>query len=88
MSRLCRTSPRTPAAGSLTGLAEREPHRPCGERPRMYRRAMSMNSYVLGLSDADAGSLPLVGGKGANLGELLRIGGIAVPDGLALVTAS
>lgn len=45
-----------------------------------------MNSYVLGLSDADAGSLPLVGGKGANLGELLRIGGIAVPDGFCVTT--
>ena len=40
-----------------------------------------MNSYVLGFQDIDRTKLVLVGGKGANLGELSRIEGIQVPEG-------
>ena len=35
--------------------------------------------YVLGLEEIDRTQVALVGGKGANLGELSRIEGIRVP---------
>ncbi len=43
-------------------------------------------SYVLGLRDIDKTKLIVVGGKGANLGELARIEGIHVPDGFCVST--
>jgi pyruvate,water dikinase len=45
-----------------------------------------MNHYVLGVRDLDRTKLLLVGGKGANLGELSRIPGISVPDGFCVST--
>jgi phosphoenolpyruvate synthase/pyruvate phosphate dikinase len=45
-----------------------------------------MNSYVLGFQEIDATKLALVGGKGANLGELSRIDGIRVPEGFCVTT--
>jgi len=45
-----------------------------------------MGSYVLGLQDIDKTQLALVGGKGANLGELSRIDGLRVPDGFCIST--
>jgi phosphoenolpyruvate synthase/pyruvate phosphate dikinase len=45
-----------------------------------------MESYVLGFEQIDATKLALVGGKGANLGELSRIEGIRVPEGFCLTT--
>ncbi|GAC1402062.1 MAG: phosphoenolpyruvate synthase [Ktedonobacteraceae bacterium] len=42
---------------------------------------------VLPLSAVDASQLLLVGGKGANLGELIRIG-LPVPEGFCLTTAA
>jgi len=45
-----------------------------------------MNSYVLGFQDIDKTKLMVVGGKGANLGELSRIEGIRVPDGFCITT--
>ena len=45
-----------------------------------------MSSYVLGFQDIDRTQRMLVGGKGANLGELSRIEGIHVPDGFCLST--
>src|SRR5262249_37844187 len=45
-----------------------------------------MSSYVLGFHDIDKTKLMLVGGKGANLGELSRIEGIRVPDGFCITT--
>jgi phosphoenolpyruvate synthase/pyruvate phosphate dikinase len=42
--------------------------------------------YVLGLEEIDRTQVALAGGKGANLGELSRIGGIAVPAGFCLTT--
>ncbi|HEX6608281.1 MAG TPA: phosphoenolpyruvate synthase, partial [Chloroflexia bacterium] len=47
-----------------------------------------MRSYVLGFQDIDRTQLNLVGGKGANLGELCKIAGIRVPDGFCLSTAA
>ncbi len=45
-----------------------------------------MNSYVLGFQEVDRTKLMVVGGKGANLGELSRIEGIHVPDGFCITT--
>jgi rifampicin phosphotransferase len=45
-----------------------------------------MSSYVLGFQDIDKTKLMLVGGKGANLGELSKIEGICVPDGFCIST--
>ncbi|HBC94997.1 MAG TPA: phosphoenolpyruvate synthase [Pelotomaculum sp.] len=43
-----------------------------------------MNPYVLYFSEIDRASLSSVGGKGANLGELCRVPGIAVPGGFCV----
>ncbi|MEO8954301.1 MAG: PEP/pyruvate-binding domain-containing protein, partial [Ktedonobacteraceae bacterium] len=45
-----------------------------------------MSSYVLGFQDIDKTQLMVVGGKGANLGELSKIEGIRVPDGFCIST--
>ncbi len=45
-----------------------------------------MSSYVLGFQDIDKTKIMLVGGKGANLGELSKIEGIRVPDGYCIST--
>jgi len=47
-----------------------------------------MTTYALGFPDIDRSALPLVGGKGANLGELVRIRGVRVPDGFCVTTAA
>jgi len=43
-----------------------------------------MNSYVLGFQEIDKTKLMVVGGKGANLGELSRINRIEVPEGFCV----
>jgi pyruvate,water dikinase len=43
-------------------------------------------SWVLGFDEVDATQLAVVGGKGAHLGELSRIDGIAVPPGFCVTT--
>src|SRR5687768_10171187 len=45
-----------------------------------------MSSYILGFQEIDKTKLAMVGGKGANLGELTRIEGIHVPDGFCIST--
>jgi pyruvate,water dikinase len=45
-----------------------------------------MNSYVLSFQEIDKTKLMMVGGKGANLGELARIEGIRVPEGFCVTT--
>jgi len=45
-----------------------------------------MNSYVLGFQEIDKTMLAMVGGKGANLGELSRLKGIQVPEGFYITT--
>ncbi|WP_414517823.1 phosphoenolpyruvate synthase [Nostoc sp. PCC 9305] len=45
-----------------------------------------MNSFVLCFQDIDKTQLKVVGGKGANLGELSKIEGIFVPDGFCIST--
>ncbi len=44
------------------------------------------NSYILDFQEIDKTKLAIVGGKGANLGELARIDGIQVPDGFSIST--
>ena len=44
--------------------------------------------YVLGFDEIDRTQVALVGGKGANLGELSRIEGIRVPDGFCVTTGA
>jgi pyruvate,water dikinase len=43
-------------------------------------------NYVLDLADTDATMIARAGGKGANLGELMRIGGVRVPPGFCVTT--
>ena len=45
-----------------------------------------MNSYVFGFHEIDKTKLTVVGGKGANLGELSKIDGIRVPEGICVTT--
>jgi len=45
-----------------------------------------MNSYVLDFQKIDITKLAMVGGKGANLGELSRIEGIQAPEGFCVTT--
>ena len=45
-----------------------------------------MSSFVLGFQDIDKTKLMVVGGKGANLGELSKIEGIRVPEGFCITT--
>jgi len=45
-----------------------------------------MTSFVLGFKDVDKSKIEVVGGKGANLGELSRIEGVKVPAGFCVTT--
>jgi phosphoenolpyruvate synthase/pyruvate phosphate dikinase len=45
-----------------------------------------MRAYVLGFQEVDRTDIGVVGGKGANLGELSRLEGIRVPDGFCVST--
>jgi pyruvate,water dikinase len=44
----------------------------------------NMSAYILGFQEIDKTKLTMVGGKGANLGELSRIRGIQVPEGFCV----
>src|SRR5437868_5943214 len=50
------------------------------------RGGKQMSSYVLGFQDIDQTKRMVVGGKGANLGELSKMEGIRVPDGFCIST--
>ena len=45
-----------------------------------------MRSYVLGFQEIDKTKIMVVGGKGANLGEISKVEGIPVPDGFCIST--
>jgi rifampicin phosphotransferase len=45
-----------------------------------------MSSYILAFNEIDKTELAIVGGKGANLGELSKMEGINVPDGFCIST--
>jgi phosphoenolpyruvate synthase/pyruvate phosphate dikinase len=46
----------------------------------------NMSTYVLSFQEVDRAKVMVVGGKGANLGELSRIEGIRVPEGFCVTT--
>jgi rifampicin phosphotransferase len=50
------------------------------------QKVRATERYVLGLDETDKTQAALVGGKGANLGELSRIEGICVPAGFCVTT--
>jgi pyruvate,water dikinase len=45
-----------------------------------------VSSFVVGFREVDGTQVSLVGGKGAQLGELSRVDGIRVPDGFCVTT--
>ena len=45
-----------------------------------------MSAYILDLNEIDKKKVAMIGGKGANLGELSRIEGVQVPGGFCLTT--
>src|SRR5689334_18836489 len=47
-----------------------------------------MPPYVMRLEEIDRSHVAIAGGKGANLGELLRIDGVRVPAGFCVTTAA
>lgn len=47
-----------------------------------------MNTYVVALEEARSPMVSLVGGKGANLGELSQLEGLRVPQGFCVTTAA
>jgi len=47
-----------------------------------------MTLYTLGFGEIDGSTWPVVGGKGANLGELARLEGVRVPDGFCVTTGA
>ena len=51
-----------------------------------HKEGKRMSSFVLGFQDIDKTNLMVVGGKGANLGELSKIEGIRVPEGFCITT--
>src|SRR6478672_4656025 len=50
------------------------------------KNTIDTSSFVLRLKDIDRTNVKVVGGKGANLGELSTIEGIHVPDGFCVST--
>ena len=60
----------------------------CGEVRDMSDTDHNERPYVLDLGDLDRTELALVGGKAANLGELMRIDGIRVPPGFCVTTGA
>src|SRR5438552_11326430 len=51
-----------------------------------YKKMKNVSAYILGFQEIDKTKFAMVGGKGANLGELTRIEGIHVPDGFCIST--
>ena len=45
-----------------------------------------MGTYTLDFQEIGSAQIAVAGGKGANLGELARIGEIQVPDGFCITT--
>jgi phosphoenolpyruvate synthase/pyruvate phosphate dikinase len=60
-------------------------HRSAAEQGHSGGFAM-IERYVLGLEEIDKTQVALVGGKGANLGEVARIAGTRVPAGFCVTT--
>ncbi len=58
-----------------------------GKKNRLKFRGMTTTPYILPFSQSGTADLPVVGGKGANLGEMARTG-LPVPPGFCLTTAA
>src|SRR5580704_5552534 len=72
-----------------TGVDRTRPHdRPQGTRTPVgvSRESGEMGGHVLGFGEIDRTQVAIVGGKGAQLGELCRIEGIHVPAGFCITT--
>jgi len=54
--------------------------------PENKKAEKNMNTYILGFQEIDRSKFMVVGGKGANLGELSGIKGIRVPEGFCVTT--
>jgi len=67
-------------------FAEDSRHGPFGQLGLFLEVFAVTDRYVLGLDQIDRTQSPLVGGKGANLGELSRIEGVRVPAGFCVTT--
>src|SRR5215472_11144327 len=57
-----------------------------GSMSQHVKGGKRMSSYVLGFQDIDKTNIMVVGGKGANLGEISKVEGIRVPDGFCIST--
>src|SRR5687767_12254900 len=58
-----------------------------GAAPQMNGLRMGDHPFVVPLRELDAEALPWVGGKAANLGELIRAG-LPVPEGFCVTTGA
>src|SRR5689334_15002115 len=83
---MCSRCRRWPSSCALDHIARMRP--PTFQRwiESITKRGQYMSTYVLGFQDIDKTKIMVVGGKGANLGELSRIEGICVPDGFCIST--
>ena len=63
-------------------------HRSKDQKRNYAQGGKTHGPYVLGFQDIDKTKRLVVGGKGANLGELSRIEGIRVPDGFCISTGA
>jgi rifampicin phosphotransferase len=59
---------------------------PAANRIHTEGRQIRMHRYVRDIEDLDQTQVAVVGGKGAHLGELMRIEGIRVPPGFCVTT--
>jgi rifampicin phosphotransferase len=66
--------------------SSRLPEFASAQKRSLRKGGTRMTSFVLGFQDIDTTKLMVVGGKGANLGELSRIEGITVPAGFCITT--
>ncbi len=57
-------------------------------RPRPGSRGGQQDRYALELSEAGRAGVAAVGGKGAHLAELSRVGGVGVPPGFVVTAAA
>src|SRR5437588_8823028 len=55
-------------------------------RQQVNSTTNNMSAYIRGFQEIDKTMLALVGGKGANLGELSRIEGVQVSEGFCITT--
>jgi rifampicin phosphotransferase len=82
-SRVCAQKALASAGMCQTLVGRERRHREMKGEEMLEKR---ISTLVLGFQDIDKTKLMVVGGKGANLGELSRIDGIRVPEGFCITT--